>query len=201
MPESANVGHRVFDAQDIADYFLNHQISNHQITNLKLQKLLYYAQAIALVVLERPLFMDNVEHWEHGPVVEAMYHRYGQYSNQPLPIPIDSEARLDRSTIRFLSKINQFYGVHSAIKLLQMTHEEDPWKNTQDRQVITMQSMRKYFQERDETYERFATFTPEEARDLARTPEVMQGIRAGLEDRQAGRMIPWEDIRGALGLN
>ena len=191
---------RAFKAQEVADYLLAHQSGTPRITHLKLQKLLYYAQAIALAVLERPLFHEKIEHWGHGPVVRALYPRYRQYDHHPIPMPTADSASFDKGAIRLLSKITEVYGSYSAASLRDMTHEEDPWKNTKDGQVISWPDMKHYFQEQPDTYERFATFTPEEVRGLARTPELIEAIRTGMEDRRAGRMKPLEEIRDELGI-
>ena len=55
------------------------------ISNLKLQKLLYYCQGTYLAIKGTPLFEHPIEAWEHGPVVPEVYHQYkehgsGQYS-------------------------------------------------------------------------------------------------------------------------
>ena len=191
---------RAFKAQEVADYLLAHQTGTPRITHLKLQKLLYYAQAIALAVLERPLFHEDIEHWDHGPVVRVLYPQYKQYDYHSIPMATADTAPFDKGVIKLLSKITQVYGQYSAASLRDMTHQEDPWNNTQDGQVISWPAMKQYFQKQPETYERFATFTPEEVRELARTPEVIEGIRVGMEDRRAGRMIPLENIRDELGI-
>ena len=62
---------------DIADYFItkNHEYGDY-ITNLKLQKLVYYAQAWYLAFLDKPLFDEDFEAWVHGPVNRDLYDRY-----------------------------------------------------------------------------------------------------------------------------
>lgn len=49
----------------VALYLIN---SGYEITNLALQKLLYYTNAIFLLSYEIPLFEDDCEAWVHGPV-------------------------------------------------------------------------------------------------------------------------------------
>ena len=46
------------------------------MTALKLQKLVYYAQAWSLVWDEEPLFPDPIEAWANGPVVYELYKRH-----------------------------------------------------------------------------------------------------------------------------
>ncbi len=43
------------------------------ITQLKLQKLMYIAQGIHLALYDAPLFKEEIEAWQHGPVVRELY--------------------------------------------------------------------------------------------------------------------------------
>jgi uncharacterized phage-associated protein len=49
------------------------------MSNLKLQKLMYYAQGFSLVLFNKPLFPERIEAWIHGPVIPAVYHKYKGY--------------------------------------------------------------------------------------------------------------------------
>jgi len=64
-------------AQDVTDlmlYWANRD--GDLISNLKLQKLLYYAQAWHLVNFDVPLFGDSIEAWDFGPVIPNVYRQY-----------------------------------------------------------------------------------------------------------------------------
>ena len=79
-------------AQDVADYFLFlvDDPSGDNLSNLKLQKLVYYAQGFYLAIHDRPLFDDAICAWEHGPVVPSLYRRYKKYGSGGIPAPIRS---------------------------------------------------------------------------------------------------------------
>ncbi|EMH0062947.1 SocA family protein [Providencia rettgeri] len=117
---------------DVADYFLSRcdDESGDTISNLKLQKLVYYAQGFSLVLLERPLFEEKIEAWMHGPVVPELYRKYKDHKNYALPQPesIDSD-KYAEDEIDLLDEVWNIYGQFSAWKLRNMTHEESPWKN------------------------------------------------------------------------
>lgn len=118
---------------DVADYFLAHcdEESGDTISNLKVQKLAYYAQGFALVLLERPLFKEKIEAWMHGPVVPELYHRFKDFGNNALPAPENFDySKFDDEELELLSEVNKVYGQFSAWKLRNMTHEELPWKQT-----------------------------------------------------------------------
>jgi uncharacterized phage-associated protein len=93
------------------------------------QKILYYAQAWSLVWTGRPLFTDEVEAWPQGPVVRDAWK-----ADQSAPsdrtvaetIPGEPLAPQDAET---LDAIMAFYGRFSGTALIDMTHEEYPWRH------------------------------------------------------------------------
>ncbi len=64
---------------ELAEYFLFSQDEEADITNLKLQKLCAYCQALSYVVHEKPLFHENMEAWTHGPVIPELYEKYKKF--------------------------------------------------------------------------------------------------------------------------
>jgi uncharacterized phage-associated protein len=122
------------------------------ISAIKLQKLVYYAQAWSLVWEERPIFRARIEAWANGPVVPELYrHHRGsfQVANWPLGDPNNLVAD-DQSTINAVIK---FYGHKSPQWLSDLTHMEAPWirarKGTASGEVcnqeITLASMAEYY--------------------------------------------------------
>src|SRR5260364_350033 len=76
---------------DVANYFLTlvEEEVGDALSNLKLQKLVYYAQGFHLALFSRPLFENAIEAWTHGPVIPGLYHAYKQYGAGALPRPVD----------------------------------------------------------------------------------------------------------------
>lgn len=115
---------------DVAKYFLaqSSEDAGDLISNLKLQKLTYYAQGFSLALLGRPLFQERIEAWLHGPVVPELYRAYRRYENGPIPHPegFDQEV-LSKEERDLLDEVYQVYGQYSAWRLRQLTHEEAPW--------------------------------------------------------------------------
>ena len=58
---------------------------NRPISNLKLQKLLYFVQAEFLVGEGSACFPEEIEAWDFGPVVPEVYHRYKAYGSASIP--------------------------------------------------------------------------------------------------------------------
>ena len=59
---------RTLTCLDVAEYFLSKSEvdAGDVITNLKLQKLVYYAQGFSLAINNRPLFNEQIRAWQHG---------------------------------------------------------------------------------------------------------------------------------------
>ena len=108
------------------------------ITNLKLQKLLYYQQGYHLAAFDTPLFNEDVEAWIYGPVVPVAYDYFQQYGAASLPV--SDEALF----YRVFDAFREF----SAIGLMNKTHSERPWLSVtpHDRgSVIPVQTMKSFF--------------------------------------------------------
>lgn len=146
---------------DIADYFIS--LSNETqslITNLKLQKLVYYAQAWHLAIKGEELFEDEFEAWVHGPVIPELYVQYKDFGWKPIMRDDLSEGSFERicgefgkELSGFLSELCDEYFGSSAYELEVLTHEEDPWKiaraglpeDSPSHNIISKKSMIDYY--------------------------------------------------------
>lgn len=139
----------MYKAKEIAQWFVNKAYNDVQInggeymTHLKLQKLLYYAQGCSLALREKPLFNDAIENWTHGPVVPSVYAIYRDKKDRT--IESFKEIEVDDTTSALLEEVYELFGQFSALKLREMTHREDPWKNTSTNETITQESIKTYF--------------------------------------------------------
>lgn len=139
-------------AHEVAQFFLHHTYDGErdQISNLKLQKLLYYAQGYSLAILNRPLFDEPIECWRHGPVVESVYHCYKHYRDQCIPsIDNFNDSVFNYDDLAVLNRIALEYGQYSPWKLRDMTHEERPWKEARAHHAneISCASIKNFFKE------------------------------------------------------
>ncbi len=136
--------------QFVAKYIINQNSPDDgDVSNLKLQKLLYYCQGFHLALNGSPLFDAIIEHWDHGPVVPESYHEYKHHGKAPIPpirdFNLDSIEYESRSIIDEVLKV---YGQFAPWKLRDMTHYEPPWANTTDREEITHDMLIKFFKTR-----------------------------------------------------
>lgn len=135
---------------DVAKYFVQKEGTEGTITQLKLQKLCYYAQGFHLAIYQIPLFSENIEAWKHGPVMTALRTPLSCKGGEtirshdlPLAIPILSD-----EITNFLDKVWDKFGHYKAGVLVNMTHAEPPWNEAykigQNTQLSNI-SMQTYF--------------------------------------------------------
>lgn len=135
-------------AKEVAEYFISTVDLELQdfLTNLKIQKLLYYSQGYALGSWSAPLFPEKIIAWQLGPVVMEVYKEYEKYGASPVPLPSDFDvSKYDSSTKGLLDKVHGEYGHFSASELVDMTHEESPWIMTKINREITVRHMQDFF--------------------------------------------------------
>lgn len=117
----------------VADYLLTKVDveAGDAITNLKLQKLLYYCQGWYMAATGHALFAETIEAWREGPVAPAAYHRFKSFGRQSIPIEVaahDRIAELSDEARKVIDQVWELYGDCSAWSLRDMTHGEPPWQ-------------------------------------------------------------------------
>ncbi len=122
----------------------NYDIMPEYITNLKLQKLLYFVQAISLMVFGKKAFPEKIIAWPYGPVVKEVYQRYRQ--NHASEIKSEGNIKEVSSGLhKIIDEVVNCYGSIEANKLIDFTHEEEPWINTEIDKEIDIDLIKKYF--------------------------------------------------------
>lgn len=113
---------------DVANWFLCNmdREAGDSITHLKLQKLIYYSQAWALVLNGKPLFEEDFEAWTHGPVIPEVYEQYKDFGFNALPA-CDCKNEVTKQQEYVLLEVKRVYGEKSAKYLEDLTHHEAPW--------------------------------------------------------------------------
>lgn len=118
------------------------------LTNLKLQKLLYYEQGFHLAVFDSPLFEEEIEAWMYGPVVPCVYEEYNSFGSAPLIIPAkESLISLSNDEEELFNQVYESLTEFSGFGLIRKTHNEMPWKTTPQGKgkVITKEKMKEFF--------------------------------------------------------
>lgn len=136
---------------DIANKILKKgTLEEDLVSNMKLQKLLYYMQGFYLAYFDKPLFTDELEAWMYGPVVPQVYEAFKEngskgieYTGEVIKLGTENEEKLFNEVYRIFAK-------YSATGLMDMTHSETPWKstNTGVGNVISKEVMKQFFKKR-----------------------------------------------------
>lgn len=104
--------------------------SAYEVTNLSLQKLLYYFKAFGYVFCGRELLGEECEAWVHGPVFPLIYEKYRTFGRQVIPCDrdaLDYEQLLDEEERRTLDFVLRCFGIYNGSILRELTHREKPW--------------------------------------------------------------------------
>ena len=118
------------EIEDVADWFL----LKENMSNKKVQKLCYYAQAWSLVLLDKDISKNaNFEAWVHGPVNRTLYSTFKGFGWQKVKIT-NREETIKRIKLIFtpeqidvLESVWDTYGEYGADQLEALTHSEKPW--------------------------------------------------------------------------
>ncbi len=139
-------------ALDVAEYMLIRASKEEEydpISNMKLQKLCYYALGIySKLTKGKRLFKENIEAWQHGPVVREVYLAYKDKGRFLTPAKDYDELKLTKKENEALDMTYLNYSQFSAWRLREMTHNEDPWKlnyKENKKEVIPFEDIRDYF--------------------------------------------------------
>lgn len=159
---------RNYSALDVARYVINYSNKNdYDISNLKLQKVLYLIQAYFLISTRngRPCFDDEIEAWDFGPVVPSVYREFKQYGSANIPtiksyIVIDEDNIWNSKRIEYddsiikdkhkkrINTVIERFSNYTATALVSLTHNQLPWIKAHEmgkNQEITIESLKEYF--------------------------------------------------------
>lgn len=130
--------------------------SSYEVTNLSLQKLLYYIKAFGFIMLQKDVLNESCEAWVHGPVFPTVYEKYKKIgceiiSNEDLNM--NFENLLSDGERNMINYVLKCFGIYNGSILREFTHKEQPWKNARHglhetercRNIIHDEDIRDYF--------------------------------------------------------
>lgn len=137
---------KIYLAKDIAQWFVNRtKFDGEVVDKIKLQKLLYFAQACHLLFHNTPLFSDEISAFSHGPVIKSVYPLYAEVKGNKIDKIKNVEVDIEKT--EFLEKIYQVFGKFATWKLVEMSHQERAFNETVKDAIITQDKITKYFEE------------------------------------------------------
>lgn len=143
-------------ANHVADYLIKLRNTDQEtggffsLSNLKLQKILYYCQGGHYQRTGQVLINDeNFEAWAYGPVLPSIYRRFTQYGRNIIP---ESEAKnfdLNEDEAHTIQLVWEQLKNLDAYVLVEATHNEKPWKEAiaNEEKMVDNEKIRSFFVE------------------------------------------------------
>lgn len=147
-------------AEKIALYIIN---SGKEITNLFLQKILYYVKAISQLYIGKTIISEPCEAWKYGPVFPAVYEKYKEFGKQEIMVKLSNdyiESLLTEDEKKVTDFVLCTFGIYNVWFLKDLTHLEEPWKdarkglddNDVGKNIMDNNLIVEYFSKMDKNY-------------------------------------------------
>lgn len=134
---------KTYGIRELANWLLNYaEERGIAVTNMSLNKLIYFAYEHALLHHGRKLTNAKIEAWEHGPVFREVYRSFSEYGSKPILTraskynPTTDKVEevlptLDEEDAAIVEEaISPLIGFSAAV-LREISHESDgPWATT-----------------------------------------------------------------------
>lgn len=128
------------DGRAVANFVLDVcESEGRSISNLSIQKIVFFCHVWSLIELQRPLIRHVFEAWEHGPVLQYLYREFKEFDDRPIRkrahrlnpqtgsleiVPHD----FDEATEALLRRVVNFYSRMLPYNLVEISHiEGGPW--------------------------------------------------------------------------
>ncbi len=157
----------MYNVLDVCRYIVNYSNEkDYGISNLKLQKILYFVQAFFLFNSknQQPCFHERIEAWDFGPVVREAYNEYKQFGSCNIPpiksYTINTLGSWNQQIVNYtddvistedktiINQVLDAFKEHTANDLVEITHNQDPWLKAYRPYMnneITNDSIREFF--------------------------------------------------------
>ena len=136
----------IYNVLEVCRHVINYSNEHdYGISNLKLQKVLYFVQAYFLTERKdhMPCFNEKIEAWDFGPVVPEAYHEYKQYGSGDIPnvefyFQFDVEDVWSVRRVQYkddvikkedkilIDRVVDKFSDYSATDLVSLTHRQSP---------------------------------------------------------------------------
>lgn len=152
---------RPYNVLDVACFIINKHnelYKNVGITNLRLQKILYFVQSEFLIITREKCFEEKIVAWPYGPVVIEAYEEFKKYGKDNIPNINHygkfftrqefNEYIIDRDDKNIILNVLQLLSQFSDFQLVEITHNQNPWLNAirnGNNTEITKIDIEKYF--------------------------------------------------------
>lgn len=121
--------------------------SCNDLTNPKLQRLLYLIQGHSLLMLKKPAFTEKIIAYQSGPVVEEVYDTFRRFVDFPIVLPsgyFDCN-NLDSDIKSIIDFIFQEYAIYSSWYLRKIIKTQSPYIDAKNNSEISHESLQAFF--------------------------------------------------------
>lgn len=138
----------MYDALTVAKYVIDKCFRDGKpVTNLRLQKLLYFIQGYSYCRKDTAMFKEDMEAWQYGPVVPEVYFTYNGYSGAPIRREYD-DITISEQDKNIINRVVNVLTNYKVWDLVDATHEKNsPWDKHQGKfsVVIPKEEIKDYF--------------------------------------------------------
>ncbi len=139
----------MYDAIDVARYVINYcNEKGYPISNLRLQKVLYFIQANFIMKTGRICFVDDMECWRYGPVVPAIYRAFRKFCSDSISLPSFKKTNINETDQDLINEVIESTSKKTPNQLVGITHMQSPWKDNYEpnkQKILPISSMYEFF--------------------------------------------------------
>lgn len=157
-------GFTMLKAQDLARYIITKcTLDGKPISNLQLQKILYFVQGAFYYKLNRSIFDDPIRAWDYGPVIDNVYDMYKKHGSSTIhDIDINFESTFSKernpeATRELVDIVVESLREMDPWELVKISHEDGtPWKKNYQMWWPTIEEtqIENYFKNNDEIFKK-----------------------------------------------
>lgn len=131
----------------VAEYIIHEaQKREKPVTNIKLQKLLYFTQGVYLAKYNKLAFEDNIIAWKYGPVIKDIYYKYSLYGAEPIITVKKYDSKISLMLTNAIDIVlESFLDVNQTDLIEETIKSGSPWSYTDIDDVILVDDIKDYF--------------------------------------------------------
>lgn len=117
----------VENVMNVATYFANRYLSEYgeKIDEMKLHKLMYFAQRESLIQVGEPLFDSVFYGWKYGPILKEIRSAFKNETFENV-----KPEKIAEDHLQILNSVFEDYAGKTSWSLSRLTHGEESWKNS-----------------------------------------------------------------------
>lgn len=158
----------MYRAMDVARHVINYSNKNgYEISNIRLQKVLYFTQAYFIIKRNELCFSDDLYAWQYGPVIPEVYYEFRGWGSMSIPTITRVTAKGYKiRTIQYIDSVifdeDKILIDHvtdetsnmTVHELIRISHNQPPWRRSYSygrKRLIPKEYMKEYFGNHEKT--------------------------------------------------